>query len=321
MGTIDYGTQTITFQYQEEATSKAFNNLNYLILPTGIYGGGVLSKEDANLVSISSAQFIIKDSTTETSVRVSTASSVNIEVSSGTPYLILRWNYSSSVNNYVDFLSSTYDDIQSDDLIIGRCIYKGGLLQEEFDYTRRSKSYLGTLNSDNEELKVKTTEPYSDKVYIAGGEIYGENGVITVSSGESPAISDTTLGRIDLVYIDDDGSIGIIEGADAASPSKPNNEGKFIIAVISRGASSTYITGDDISQVSIIRRYLKANDIPVEDESGQFSSGNLEDVLTEVGNDLTTHANSDLEDVHNVTISTSGPSGGSDGDIWFTRES
>jgi hypothetical protein len=283
MGTTDYGTQNITFQYQEAATSLDFNKLNNNILPTGIYNGGLLSKASSNIIQVAPVDFVIEDSNNKVSVKVTTLVNANIEVSAATPFIVFRWEYASSVNNYVDFLSVAYSDIQTDDLIVGRCIYESGTLQTNFDYSRKSYSYLGSLKSDENELRVYATEPYSNKVYVTSGEVYSEDGTVSVTAGNSPTVSDTTLGRIDLVYIDDDGSIGIIEGTDAASPVRPKTQGKHVIAEISRGASATYITGNDITRLNDLYKYFpKAQDISLKDSGSNYNSEDVEDAFAEL---------------------------------------
>ena len=51
MGTTDYGTQKLSFDYNQDATGKLFNNVNFQLVPTGIYSGFTLSKLANGFVS------------------------------------------------------------------------------------------------------------------------------------------------------------------------------------------------------------------------------------------------------------------------------
>lgn len=303
MGVTDYGTQEITFQFQEPLKAISFNKLNYEILPTGIYDGGLLTKTSGSIVQISPVSFVIQDSADEVVVNIKTANTVSLTVSAATPFIILRWDFVEVENNYADFLTVSFGELLDDDLIIGRCIYDGGILQDNFDYSRRTKSYLSELKDNNNKLKVYATEPYSTSVYVEGGIIYNSDGFITVTSGTSPAISNTTDGRIDLITIQDDGTINAIEGVDSATPVPPDNQGEIVIAQIERGATKTYITGYDITLVD----YMDGLVLSLESQI---------DINSSVTAEPDTYMLRDANGNSQTRIPTSQPATLGDGDIW-----
>lgn len=254
MGTTDFGTQTITFDYKSPAKAENFNKLNYLLFPRGIYDGGTLSKVDGTHVNISTFGCFIKDTTNSVGVKIETSAVIRKEVAAGNPYLIIRFEWSNVENNYADVLALAYGDIQSDDLIIGRCVYQGGVLQSTFDYTRRTESVIKEQLDKQDYFKVKPSEPPDKKVIVeAGNTIIGDT-YVEFTQSTSSSITDTTDGRNDLVCIDNSGSISVVEGTDAVSPVDPNYPSdKLVVGKISRGSSRTDIKGSDITQIDFTR--------------------------------------------------------------------
>ncbi len=250
MGIINYGSQNVSFDYGELGKSEIFNKINYKLVEKGIYEGGLLTRVDDTHIDLSTLLCYVEDNTAEIGVRVSTTEVLNIEVSSAVPYIILRYVWINTENNYADIIPSTYANILEDDLIIGRCVFTGSVLSSDFDYSRRSIVFSSASANIDTEFIVTANEPYDSQVNVSGGSF--ENGIrtIEVSPGNSTVISDTTLGRIDLIYIDDSGSIQVEEGVDSSSPTTPDYKKRKIIAEISRGASSTYITGENITLIS-----------------------------------------------------------------------
>ncbi len=249
MGSTDYGTQDISFRFQEPLKSLNFNKLNYQTLPTGVYDGGTLTKVSGSVVQVSPISFIIQDSEDEVVVNIKTANSVSLIVSAATPFIVLRWEFLEVDNNYADFLTVSFGQIQNDDLIVGRCIYESGVLQDDFDYSRRTKPYLDDLKSEENKFRVYATEPYSKSVYVEGGTFFAGVGFVTIPSGASPELSDTVDGRIDLITIKTDGTIGTVEGTDDPNPSTPGSLSQTVIAQVTRGAGRTYVRGDEIELV------------------------------------------------------------------------
>ncbi len=307
MGITDFGNQTILFDYGQVGRSKSFNKLNYGLFPTGIYSGGALSKYDANTVGIAVLNCFIHDSDNLLGVRIQTTETAYIDVTTTTPYVILRFSWSDVDNNYMDMLALAYDDILDDDLIVGKCIFSGATLQSTFDSSRRSEPILSDLKTNEDKLRVLPKEPYSDMVAVNAGELITIDGRITVKAQTSTAISPTTDGRIDIVYIDDSGLITVEEGVDAASPSVPSYGNKKVIAEIIRGASRSNIRGSDIVLVDASKR------------ADSYATTFIRTLLDDLN---AATARSTLSAEKEITVSISEPTGedGSDGDIWFTRE-
>lgn len=246
MGVTDYGTQTISFDFKEPGKSENFNKLNYTLNEAGIYSGGLMSYTDATHIAISPLVAFLADSVTKLAVRVETTLSAPLLVSAVAPYCILRFAWNNSINNYADILMVNYASILADDIVIGRTIYTSTILQSTFDYSRRGTSILATSISQKSNLKVLAQEPYATTVEVQGGTVNTGVETITVATGNSPVFSDTTLGRVDLLYLRPNGTFGVIEGIDSSTPVTPEYGSNYILAEIHRGAFGTYITGADI---------------------------------------------------------------------------
>ena len=85
MGTTDFGTQTISFDYKQTGTAQGFNKLNYKLFPKGVYEGGLLTKVNATTVTIATLTIFIEDSAVGLGARIETSISVNLTISEATP--------------------------------------------------------------------------------------------------------------------------------------------------------------------------------------------------------------------------------------------
>lgn len=255
MGLINYGNQEITYNYKHAGRSQDFNKLNYQLFPVGLYNGGLLTYFDLNTVRLAIFSAFIEDIVNEVAVRISTTTTVDIDVTVSTPYIVIRYEWLNSINNYADILAVDYASILADDIIIGKCIYNSSnILQTTFDYTRRTNSSLQILDNKKNNLKILSQEPSDNTVYVNSGIlIIGGTPTIFIG-GTSPIISATTLGRIDLVYINNTGTLLILEGSDSASPVAPDfPSSSIVLGIITRGASKTSIQGDQIFNYDIDR--------------------------------------------------------------------
>ena len=250
MGIVNYGDQQISFDFKEPGKSENFNRLNYQLTEKGLYDGGVLTYTDATHISVAPFTVYIEDAATKLGVRIKTANAVPLLVNNTAPYVILRFNWSNTENNYADVLMSNYTNILSDDLIVGKCIFTGATLESTFDYTRTDYSILKTDIDHKLDFKVLPKEPYTNVVSIQGGIVNNGTESLIISTGDSPTFSNTTLGRNDILFMNSDGSFGIIEGEDSSSPVTPQYVAGFMLAEIKRGASATYITGADITLIN-----------------------------------------------------------------------
>ncbi len=329
MGTTNYGNQDLSFDFKEPGKSENFNKLNYKLFPSGIYSGGLLTRVSNSSVTIAPLVCYMDDDTSEVGVRIKTATVVTKEVSSAYPYLILRFSWLNLENNFMDIESVAYSGILTGDLVIGRCVYDGGSLIS-FDYTRRTDPILSSLKSDNDELNALPKEPYSDVVRILAGTIYTFEGIVSVSEQDSPAISNTgAQGRIDLVHIDDSGDAKIEEGTPGASPVAPDHSIMRVVAEISRGANSTYITGSDITRVYTDKRseaftsYIKTLMDDENASEAQTTLGISAYIKTLIDDADSIAARATLDAEKTITVDTNAPGGGDgvNGDFWFVRES
>ena len=243
--------QIITYDFRYEGTSDKFNKINYNLLPKGIYSGGVLSRTDSSSIQISKFVAFYIDSNNEIGSRIETNDPANLTVSESTPYIVLKFYYDPNGTRFGYFEATAYNDLESDSIIFGRCEYINSTLQSTFDLTRRDEPYISKIKDEYLKFKVVSTEPFSNKVLVKGGSITTMNKVLTINDTLSPAISNTILGRIDLVYIDSNGNILIDEGVDSSSPITNDYSGKFVIAEISRGASKSYVTQEDITNIKL----------------------------------------------------------------------
>ena len=288
MGVTDYGTQTHVFDYRQAATGQGFNRLNYKLLPPGIYEGGTLTRISDVLIEISALTCYITDSGNNVGVRIKTAVAQQISISSAEPWVVLRFSWVNAENNYMDMVAVSHANIQADDLVVGKAVYDVGLvMQTTFDYTERDYGALGQRIEDiKNAFRVYVTEPISKKLNVIGGEILSYNGTITVGSGETPELSDTTDGRVDLIYIDNDGSIAAVEGVDSSSPVTPDYDSRMVIAEVHRGASATYVSGDQVVQVRDFHRINVDSRTRTENAEGYFLENNIERSLNQLAEEL-----------------------------------
>lgn len=285
MGLVNYGNQNVIFSYKESGTSENFNRLYYKILKPGIYSGGVLSKSGTNTITISPTTAYIEDNNYKLGVRVQTTDSVDITVEeTNAEYIVLRYVWSNIEGNYMDVVSVPFSNILATDVIIGKAIYEEGILQETFDYTRRNKGRLNeSIVEPDEEVKsnpedyffVQAKEPPSNKVIVKEGFILTYQGeLIFINEQDSPTFSDTVDGRVDLLYINYDGTIQVQEGTDSSSPTTPmlnGTNGAYVLAKITRGAGESYITGNQVTNYNREIAYL--NNINLAQLDGVALSG------------------------------------------------
>ena len=293
MGSTDFGTQTQSFDFNEAADGENFNKLNYQLHQPGIYDGGALSRVDADTIQVAPLTCYIVDSTTENGVRIITSATVDLDVTSGTNYIILRFDWDNVVANYMDFLAVAFGSVGADDIIIGKAVFFSATLQTTFDYTRQTTGLVSELATNDLELKVQSNNAPDNKVYVNGGTIRGVHDIITVTGAASGAVSGTTDGRIDLVWIDEDGAIQITEGVDNVVPASPDYGSKYVIAEIERGSSRTVIDGNEITAIKPVNNNplyelaLTSEDdgaslIGIWDTASNFAATDVETVLAEI---------------------------------------
>jgi len=242
MGAIDYGMQTVSVQFFAAADAKVVNKRHNGVRQRGIYSGGYLSKVSDTIVTVS--PMIVELGDDDHQVRVETGADASVTVSVGTPYLILRWAYTTSNTNYMDMLALDVGSILPNDIIVGKCVYAGSTLNS-FDYTLRE-----TPNVFDLFLGVVPTVPASMRVRIREGHVnYGSVNFDVIDQQSALFSAPSPSNRIDVIYVDDDGAVKVFTGVQAASPVAPDYDNKKVLAEITLYAGQTEIVQTDIKDV------------------------------------------------------------------------
>lgn len=292
---INKGNQKITFGFQTAATSENFNAVCHTLIRPGVYdwwnrvnGGELLSRLDDNTVRISPFTAFIAANNKDVSVRVETTSFYDIDVTSTAPFIVLSFSWSNVVANYVDILTADITNIEanSEYIVLGRGVFDSSSnLTSTFDYSRTD--YSNDIREEQElsrSFYVVPTSPISSSVGVSAGKMRTVDGVVEVASVQtSPAISSTSAGRYDLVWINRAGTIQVTEGTEGVL-SAPAYGDKMVVAEIRRESSTDVVTGDDIVQVYNYRMNFNegAKTIGIEDATGNYTTNNVEDTLAEI---------------------------------------
>lgn len=273
MGTTDHGTQDVSYKFYEEATSADFNKRHLDIIPRGIYQGGHLKRVTDSEITLSPFVVEIGDDDEQISVKSSQNATLNSGtldsggISSATPYIVLRWGFVEQSNNYVEVHAlANVAAAQSNDIIVGKCVFVGATLTS-FDYTDRT-----LLNVQDILLRVEPTEDSEMKVWVRGGRIQdgSQNIIIPEQKVGLFAVPGSPNSRIDLVYIDTDGTVRIKQGVQGISPSTPAYEGKLVISEV------TIVNGDTnivASRITDVRSFLITS-FSTKYDSGWFAVSN-----------------------------------------------
>src|SRR5574344_464572 len=123
MSTTDNGSQSLVFDFKQEGTSQGFNKLLYKILPSGILSGGTLTRVTDASVTISPMVCMVPDSSKSVLVRLETTTNATVAVTPSAPFIVGRFSWLNIESNYMDFVSTSYSDMQSGDIILGKCIF------------------------------------------------------------------------------------------------------------------------------------------------------------------------------------------------------
>lgn len=281
--------QTLTFQYGEVANAQNFNRIGHYFFPTGIYTGGLLVRDTNYIFHITPLTCYIADQVEDLSVSVTTSENISLTANTSKPYVVLRMIWRNVEGNYMDVHQLAYNEIEEHDLIIGRCIFNEGLLTSNFDYSKRSNPVFPELEANRFNLKVFAKSPPSNKVFVNSGEAFFLNKRVNISSQDSPVLSDTINGRIDLIYVDTNGNIQVEEGADSSTPIAPSYNGKFVLAEVERIGTKNVIIGDEITNITYDRFYPQ--------EFGLQTQGNGSSLIGMGGsNNLTDRFGTNLQD-------------------------
>lgn len=230
MGSINIGNQLISYNFKEEIASKGFNKLNYKIFPKGVYYGGSFNKIDDNSIHISPTILLFEDVNNLVSIKIETLDVATVEVNNSNVFVIGRFSWVDTENNFMDFLAVDEISILESDIVFGRVQYNGLVLTTNFDYSRKTIAnniYYDFLTS-NPPFRVIPTFPYSNNVRVLssnGSYIHNGKKIEITNSVLSPSFSFPVSlnGRRDVVGISSDtNTIAIIQGNDDSEKSIPN---------------------------------------------------------------------------------------------------
>jgi len=278
MGTTNHGTQEITVEYYETASSFAVNKRNVDIVPRGIYSGGHLTRVSDVEVTLSPFTAELGDDDIQISVKTAASATLKAatldsgDIDAATPYLVLRWSYAAQQHNYVEIHAiASVSAAQDNDIIIGKCEFSGATLTG-FDYSDRT--FLNV-----QDLFLKVEEDSGLYVWIRAGRIQNSSGHVFVPEQQVGPFTapSSPNSRIDLVYVDTDGTVSIEQGTAAVSPSAPSYSGKLVVAEVTVVNGDTSIPASRIRDVrSFLTRPSGYDGTSVKvDDVGNLSVGNI----------------------------------------------
>lgn len=241
--TVNVGNQTVSILFHTVANSSQWNKRSLNVRSLGVYIGGWLAKVNNTTASISALVCEITDGLYQ--VRVSTAVTVNISVpDSSTPYIVLRWTYGGTINDYMEILAVTTP--AANDLIVGLCTFTGGGALDDFNYTDRSNPSTKDLF-----LKVEPTGNADSKVRVRGGYFQTSTSSVQILDQKSDVIGPpASNSQVYLVYVDTAGAVKIdSSGIPAVNPSAPSYTGKLVLAEVTVASTDVTITQDMIKDV------------------------------------------------------------------------
>jgi hypothetical protein len=238
--------QKIDIQFFDPADANQLNLRFSEIRKIGVYTGGYLTKVSDSQISVSNLVCEISDGTYQIKCKTDAAELVTVSIAA--PYVVLRWLYTGHSSDLVQFLGVASP--VANDLVVGQCLYTGSILSG-FDYTLRSIPNIADFF-----LRVIPTIPASMQVRILPGKInYGIRNYDVIDQISSVFTAPSSLTRIDALYIDSDGIVKILPGAEGAG-SAANYAGRLVIAEITLTVGMTTITAASIKDV---RSFLSGN--------------------------------------------------------------
>jgi len=274
MGSTNHGTQEITYEYFEEATAEDFNKRHLDIRPRGMYKGGYFTRVNDAQITLSTFTAEIGDNDEQISVKTAGAATITTalldsgNLDSGTPWIVLRWAFVEAQNNYVEIHAiASVADAQANDIIVGKVVFAGAVIQPAFDYTDRT-----FLNIQDLFFKVETSTGLY--VQLRAGRVQDGDQCIIVPEQKVGAfnVPGDPNSRIDLIYIATNGTVTILQGTPAVSPSAPNHTGRLVVAEVKIVNGDASIPADRITDV---RNFLTPFVIPDDTTIERNSSGKL----------------------------------------------
>jgi hypothetical protein len=314
MGSVDNGNQVLSYDYKEQGTSENFNKINYRLIPHGVFSGGAITRVDDTNVLIAPLVCFFEDTTNSVGVRIETTTNATLVVSATNMYIVARFVWQNTEDNYMDFLALPFASILSTDSVLGKLTFSGAVLSGTIDYSRKNWAmpyYVNGLresgNTDtyNPPFKVIATAPYSTSVQVYKGKAIVGGKIISISSlttSPSFTLPTSSNGRKDILTITDAGVLSIITGTDTVGAPTPNIPVDVLpIARINFPALASVVQGDYIEYLNpMFTPLLPDSDTTVQalnsDTVDNYHAGNSSGQVPISNGTVNTNLNADLLD-------------------------
>jgi hypothetical protein len=255
MGTLNNGSQVLQFNYKAEGISKGFNILNHKLHSRGIYSGGTFARVSDTAITLSPTLLFFEEPLKQVGIRIETTVNATINVLPTTPYIVGRYTWINTENNYMDFLAVASYNLEDTDIIFGRLVFNGSVLTTEYDYSKKqwSYNYYNNVNDELPPFKVEAQEPYSNTVIVGPGRVFFDSAIVTLAiNTNSPAFSlpVSANGRTDLITLNRSSAITIIQGVDTSGAPIPTLTSDYLLLAIVRfPANATQVSGSYIEYI------------------------------------------------------------------------
>lgn len=249
MSTTNFGQQKILWKFKTPLDSDYLGQSQQDIISLGVYTGLTVTKIDDTTIEIAPGKIAISDGT-YTSI-IEFEASHQIPITSSTPYIIVRWEYAQLDVWYADYTTVQQTDLLSTDIIIGRAIFNGAILTE-IKYQSQNIPNKKLFEDLIDNLKVSENNPADMDVLIEPGFIVLSDGNrYEWSTQQSVTIptAHATLPRIDLVCVDETGTLTSLTGVPDASPEAPSYAGVFGLAEVYVNPTVTELYNEDLTDV------------------------------------------------------------------------
>lgn len=243
----DSGSQQVSIKFYDAVDSLESNERFRDVRPTGIYTGGYLSRVNDTTVTVS--PFVCEVQSKVTSpyyqVKVETTAGVNVTVSTGARYLVIRWSYTGvAADDYAEMLGVASPDDR--DVILGKCTFAASVLTGFTYVERHTPQVMGLV------CRVEPEETPSMYVRVRAGMVQvGDDFVAIADQLTSVLVAPGAGSKTGAVYINDAGAIQVSSDFTWA--------GQLVLAEIALTNAQTTIVASDITDV---RAFLTPSAIP-----------------------------------------------------------
>lgn len=145
MGTTNFGNQIISWKYKSDFTASLINKILAKLIAPGIFEGGTLTVYSATVARLDVFVAAILCPTGQL-VKITTQELISITVDEDTPYIAVKMDWEDSATNYADIVQLASEDITSNHVIFGKCLFTAGSLTG-FDLTQRTVGYITRINN------------------------------------------------------------------------------------------------------------------------------------------------------------------------------